>query len=217
MFSTDRCILIAVLLSALAGCADREVGSDIQQADFGDEVRSNDLAQIAAYGGDRVLLGLSEDFRRSAPDMITFAFDSAVIDPTAQRILDQQAAWILRHPIVRLRIYGNTDLVGSPAYNYRLGQRRANAVAAYLVARGVSRGRLEAVVSFGETRPVILTDQPERQNRRTVTEVVGYAAPAAGFDFDGKVAQRVYQEYVSGETPEATEQYAGTQEVFMPQ
>ena len=217
MFSTDRGILIAVVLTALAGCAHREVGYEIQQAGFGDEVRDNKLAQLAAYGGDRVLFGLSEDFRRSAPDMITFAFDSAVIDPTAQRILDQQAAWILRHPIVRLRIYGNTDLVGSPAYNYRLGQRRADAVAAYLVARGISPGRLEAVVSFGETRPLILTDQPERRNRRTVTEVVGYATPGAPFDFDGKVAQRVYQEYVSGETPEPTDQYAGTQEVFLPQ
>jgi outer membrane protein OmpA-like peptidoglycan-associated protein len=213
MSLTDRGILIAALLAGLAGCADREAGYEVQRAGFGDEVRNNKLAQI---GGDQALLGLSEDFRRSAPDMITFAFNSAILDPTAQRILDQQAAWILRHPIVRLRIYGNTDLVGSPAYNYRLGQRRADAAAAYLVSRGISRGRLEAVVSFGETRPLVLTNAPERLNRRTVTEVVGYAAAGAGFDFDGKRAHRVYQNYVSGERP-ALVQYGDAQEVFIPQ
>ena len=106
MFLTDRGTLIAAVLAALAGCADREVGYEIQQAGFGDEIRENDLAQIAAYGGDRALFGLSEDFRRSAPDMITFAFDSSVIDPTAQRALDQQAAWILRHPQMTSALIG---------------------------------------------------------------------------------------------------------------
>ena len=45
----------------------------------------------------------------------------------------------------------------------------------------------------------------------------GGATPGAGFDFDGKVAQRVYQQYVSGETADPTEEYADIQEVFMPQ
>ena len=45
----------------------------------------------------------------------------------------------------------------------------------------------------------MLTNAPERRNRRTVTEVVGYAVPAAGFDFDGKRAYDVYKHYVRGE------------------
>lgn len=210
----ERSALIAMLMAGLAACAHREVGYEVQRAGFGDEVRDNKIAQIGAFGGDRALLGLHEDFRRSATDMITFAFNSATIDATAQRLLDEQAAWILRHPAVRLRIYGNTDLVGSTAYNYRLGQRRANAVAAYLVSRGISSARLEAVVSFGETRPLVPTNDPERLNRRTVTEVVGYASPGAGFDFDGKRAHRVYQNYVSGETPQPVEN-VDVQEVFV--
>ena len=215
MFLTNRGVLTAALLACLAGCANREVGYEVERADFGSEVIMNRQMQIAALGGDRLLLSFSDDFRRSAPDTITFAFDSAVIDPAARQTLDLQAAWILRHPAIRLRIYGNTDLVGSASYNYQLGLRRAQVVAAYFVSRGVGAGRLEAVVSFGETRPIIVTNDPERLNRRTVTEVVGYAVPAAGFDFDGKRAQIVYENYVTGDEPQPV-QNVGATEVFMP-
>jgi peptidoglycan-associated lipoprotein len=216
MCSIKSALQTAAAVVALAGCVDPEVGAMVDQADLGAAVTSNMQAQSTAFGGDRVLLGLSDDFRRSAPDMITFAFNSAVLDPTAQRILDQQAAWIIRHPQVRLRIYGHTDLVGSPAYNYQLGQRRADVAAAYLVSRGVSATRLEAVASFGETRPLVRTNDPERLNRRTVTEVVGYAQPAVGFDFDGKRAHAVYQAYVTGEVRETSSTEESIQ-VFMPQ
>lgn len=217
MCSIKSALQGAAAVVVLAGCADPEVGAMVDRADFGAAVTNNMQAQSTAFGGDRVLLGLSDDFRRSAPDMINFAFNSAILDPTAQRILDQQAAWIVRNPQVRLRIYGHTDLVGSPAYNYQLGQRRADVAAAYLVSRGVSSTRLEAVASFGETRPLVPTNDPERLNRRTVTEVVGYARPAVGFDFDGKRAHAAYQAYVSGEAAEARSYGENMTEVFIPQ
>jgi hypothetical protein len=90
--------------------------------------------------------------------------------------------------------------VGSNAYNKSLGQRRANAVVAYLASQGVSRARLEAVASFGETRPLVYTEGPERANRRTVTEVSGLVArrPAP---LDGKYAELIYREYVASAIP----------------
>ena len=200
MFSINCGLVIAAAVAVLGGCATREVGDEVFRPDFGAGVRSNVQAHVA--GMNAALLGLSQDFRRSAPDRINFAFNSAVLGPEAQRILDQQAAWIVRQPQVRLRIYGHTDLVGSETYNYDLGLRRAQAAAAYLVSRGVEASRLEAVASFGETRPLVPTDDPERINRRTVTEVIGFVQAAAGFDFDGKRAHAVYQDYVTGDVAE---------------
>ena len=53
------------------------------------------------------------------------------------------------------------------------GARPRQCRRAYLSSQGISRSRLEALVSYGETRPVIATAAPERQNRRAVTEVSG--------------------------------------------
>jgi peptidoglycan-associated lipoprotein len=75
-------------------------------------------------------------------------------------ILDKQANFIRQFPEVRFKVFGHTDLVGSQGYNYNLGLRRAKAVVNYLVAKG-SRSRLEAVVSYGKTRPLIQTNGPK--------------------------------------------------------
>jgi outer membrane protein OmpA-like peptidoglycan-associated protein len=130
--------------------------------------------------------------------MINFEFNSANLDGEAQAILAQQAAWIRANPQVKLRIYGHTDLVGSNAYNQRLGQRRAQAAVAYLQSQGVRRGQVEAVASFGETRPLVYTQNRERLNRRTVTQVIGLDRNVSGLDFDGKVANRIYNGYAFG-------------------
>ena len=111
-----------------------------------------------------------------------------------------QAGWIRQFPEVRFRVYGHTDLVGSNAYNQRLGLRRAQAVVHFLVSRGISRTRLEAVVSKGETQPLIVTQGRERQNRRTVTEVTGFVANSR-LILDGKYAQVVYRNYVDSAIP----------------
>ena len=78
------------------------------------------------------------------------------------------------------------------------GLRRAQAAVIYMISRGVRRGQGEAVSSFGETRPLINTQNPERLNRRTVTEVVGLDRSFRGYDFDGKKAVQIYEERYLG-------------------
>ena len=90
--------------------------------------------------------------------------------------------------------------MGSSAYNQRLGLRRARAVVHFLVAHGISRSRLEAVVSKGETQPLIVTQGRERRNRRTVTEVTGFVA-SNPLILDGKYAQIIYRDYIESATP----------------
>ena len=72
---------------------------------------------------------------------------------------------------------------------------------AYWFRQGISRSRLEAVVSFGERQPLIVTEGRERRNRRTVTEVSGFVENHPSL-LDGKYAQVVYREYIrSAEVP----------------
>ena len=183
-------------LTALAACSGGEAGNEITSS-FGAAATNNQLAQSVKLRSG-YLADLSAQFRAAAPDMINFAFNSTELDAEAQAILSQQANWIRANPQIKLRIYGHTDAVGSNAYNQRLGLRRAQAAVAFLQSQGVRPGQVEAVSSFGETRPLVNTQNRERLNRRTVTEVFGIDRRVAGYDFDGKVANRIYTGYAFG-------------------
>jgi hypothetical protein len=101
---------------------------------------------------------------------------------------------------VHFRVYGHTDKVGSTGYNKSLGLRRAKTVVNFLVSQGISRSRLEAVVSFGETQPLIVSEGRERRNRRTVTEVSGFVERHPSV-LNGKYAEIVYREYIRSADP----------------
>jgi hypothetical protein len=79
------------------------------------------------------------------------------------------------------------------------------AVVGYFSARGISRSRLEAVVSFGETQPLVQTQNPEERNRRTVTEVSGFVQDAP-LVLNGKYAEVIFREYVNSAAPAPTVQ-----------
>jgi outer membrane protein OmpA-like peptidoglycan-associated protein len=188
-----RSLLLGLSLVAMAACApNREISSEVNMGDFGNATMNN----VLVHSGQRdYVMALATRFSQEVPDTINFAFDSAVLDGEAQRILREQARWIRQFPEVRFRVYGHTDLVGSNAYNQGLGLRRAQAAVGYLVAQGISRARLEAVVSFGKTRPLILTNEPEVRNRRTVTEVTGFVGRHPTV-LQGKYAEVIFREYI---------------------
>lgn len=187
-----RHLLLAASVLALASCSNREVGYEVDIGTFGNANMNNTLVMT---GQRDYVVALQERFSKEVPDTITFAFDSAALDSAAIAILREQANWIKQFPELRFSVYGHTDLVGSSAYNYALGKRRAQAVVNYFVTQGISRSRLEALVSYGKTRPVVQTQNEERRNRRTVTEVSGFhkRAPTT---MNGKYAEVVSREYV---------------------
>ncbi len=180
----------------------REAGSfgEVQDAGFGAATMSNMQIQTGQKG---YTIGLAKRFEAEVPTTVNFAFNSAVLDATARTILTEQANWIRQFPEVRFRVYGHTDLVGSNAYNKRLGLRRAQAVVAFFASQGISRSRLEAVASFGETRPLVLTQAPERRNRRTVTQVTGFVKNHPGV-LNGKYAEVIFREYVASAQEKGT-------------
>jgi outer membrane protein OmpA-like peptidoglycan-associated protein len=175
---------------ALAAC-DREAGIRLDEGGFGNPTMNNILYQTGQL--DYTVI-LSERFAQEVPTTINFAFNSATLDEEARTILRQQAAFIRHFPEVRFSVYGHTDLVGSRAYNHRLGLRRARAAVDYLVSLGIERSRLDALVSLGETQPIVATEAEERRNRRTVTEVSGFVRNNP-LVLDGRYAQIVYRSY----------------------
>lgn len=84
---------------------------------------------------------------------VNFALESAALTPAALRDLDQVAAALLdpRLTDVSVILEGHTDASGAAGYNLNLSRRRADAVLAHLVRRGVPRDRLRAV-GYGEHR-----------------------------------------------------------------
>ena len=199
--------LTATLLAAasaltVAACTDtsssftQEAGAFLDEGSFGNPTMQNTLAMKGEAG---FVADLANRFSSEVPSTVNFAFNSSALDAEAMAILNQQANWIRQFPELRFSVYGHTDLVGSNGYNRALGLRRAQAVVNYFASQGISRSRLKALVSYGETRPLIVTQDEERRNRRTVTTVEGFVKghPAT---MNGKYAQVIFREYVAAAT-----------------
>ncbi|WP_375260966.1 OmpA family protein [Palleronia sp.] len=200
---TTRSILLAVSFAGfvLSGCANvttwnAPLGSELDEGRFGNPTMNNMLVQSGRIGQ---VEGLNNRFSTEVVSVVTFAFDSATLSPEARAVVARQAAWIRQFPEVSFRVYGHTDLVGSDSYNYALGRRRAEAVVAELVRNGVNRNRLEALVSFGETQPLIVTQGRERANRRTVTEVSGFVGRKGDLLY-GNYAEVILREWIASAT-----------------
>lgn len=116
-------------------------------------------------GGQAILVNL--------PDGVTFATGSYAINPGFQTLLDRVAASLQQYPNSLVDVYGHTDTVGSAASNQRLSEQRAQAVANYLIGRGVSSARIRWM-GFGETQLKIATGDNVNQpmNRRVEIKII---------------------------------------------
>ena len=104
---------------------------------------------------------------------VHFATAKFRVLPDSFPLLNQVAQVLSDFPKMRVSVEGHTDSVGGEAMNMRLSQRRAEAVRDYLVSKGVSPDRLEAI-GFGPTKPIASnkTARGKAQNRRTEFRVV---------------------------------------------
>jgi peptidoglycan-associated lipoprotein len=98
---------------------------------------------------------------------IYFDFDQYDIRPDAQTVLQEISTYLLKNTPVKILIEGHCDDRGTNEYNLALGDRRARAVRDYLVALGISSGRIETL-SYGEEKPVCMeqTEDCWAKNRR---------------------------------------------------
>jgi len=113
-------------------------------------------------------------------DRVFFRTGKALIQWRSRKLLDNVAKVLTAHPeIARIRVEGHTDNVGKPEGNKVLSQKRADAVVAYLVKKGVPAERLEAV-GFGQDTPVDDngTKAGRANNRRVEFKIVGAGSDA---------------------------------------
>lgn len=107
-------------------------------------------------------------------DNLHFAFNSANLTMADKSALDLVAARLGKDaPNAKLSLAGFTDSVGSDAYNLKLSEQRAMAVANYLVQAGVPQANIVAVAGEGEEEPVAdnATAEGRAMNRRVVIAV----------------------------------------------
>ncbi len=98
---------------------------------------------------------------------VNFAFDSAVLDATAQAILKDKAGWLKDNATAATTIEGHCDERGTVAYNVALGERRAEAAKAFLVNLGVPAAKM-TTISYGKEKPLdtAKTEAAYAKNRR---------------------------------------------------
>ena len=103
-----------------------------------------------------------------------FDFDKAVLKPEGKAKLDDLVGKLKAVNLEVIIVIGHTDSIGSVAYNQKLSLRRANAVKAYLVSKGIEANRIQTD-GKGKSQPIAdnKTKEGRAKNRRVEIEVVG--------------------------------------------
>jgi len=105
---------------------------------------------------------------------VLFDFDKSVIKPAGRTRLDDLAGQIKSINLEVVIAIGHTDSIGSDAYNQKLSVRRAEAVKAYLVSKGIEPNRIYTE-GKGKKQPIASnkTKDGRAKNRRVEIEVIG--------------------------------------------
>jgi outer membrane protein OmpA-like peptidoglycan-associated protein len=159
--------------AGIGGLAGAGIGAymDKQERDLRARTAGTDV-QVTRQGDNLVL---------NMPSNVTFAYDSATVQPQFQATLDQVAQVLSQYNETYIDVYGHTDSTGSDAYNQQLSERRASSVASYLETRGVQAARV-GTKGFGETQPIAPNDTEEGRaaNRRVEIRIVPIPASDVG-------------------------------------
>ncbi|WP_151448944.1 OmpA family protein [Lacisediminimonas profundi] len=110
-------------------------------------------APMAAAPAAAAPVSASREIRKvtfSAEEL--FDFDKSVLKPAGKKGLDQLTADLAGVTYTNIAVTGHTDRLGTPEYNQKLSERRANTVMTYLVAQGVQGSKITAA-GVGETQP----------------------------------------------------------------
>ncbi|MDY0957698.1 MULTISPECIES: OmpA family protein [unclassified Sphingomonas] len=154
-----------ILGAGIGGLAGAGIGAymDKQERDLRARTAGTDVQVVRQ--GDDLLLNL--------PSGITFAYNSAQVQPQFRQTLDQVADILSQYKQTYIDVYGHTDSTGSDAYNQRLSEQRATSVADYLASRGVQPARI-GTRGFGKSQPIASNDTEEGRaaNRRVEIKIV---------------------------------------------
>lgn len=110
---------------------------------------------------------VGEGVKLTMDNNLLFDFGSSVLLPETKNSLKTVADNLKKDTQIELLVEGNTDSVGSTAYNKKLSEMRARAVSNFLIAEGIASSRVK-VVGMGEGNPIASnsTEMGRQQNRR---------------------------------------------------
>jgi len=119
-------------------------------------------AQIGAAGATQV-----DAERALSNNVIYFEYDSTAISSDGDAVISKYASYLQANPTARVRLEGHADERGTREYNLGLGERRAQAVEASLLAKGANSNQV-TLLSYGEERPAVQghDEASWAQNRR---------------------------------------------------
>ena len=118
-------------------------------------------------GPDTKVERVGEGVKLTMNDQLLFDFGSAKLRPETLGNLRKMAATLKSDDHTNLLIEGNTDNVGSEAFNKTLSEQRAAAVSNFLIGEGIASNRVK-LIGFGEANPVAsnASETGRQQNRR---------------------------------------------------
>lgn len=152
----------AIIGAAVGGAAGAIIGHQMDQK--AKEIQAKVPGAIVTREGEGLVVTFASG--------LLFDFDSERLRAESKRNLDSLATSLASFGDSNLLLVGHTDSVGTDVYNLSLSQRRAAAVADYLIARGVPAPRL-ATSGRGENDPIAPNDtDADRQLNRRVEVVV---------------------------------------------
>jgi peptidoglycan-associated lipoprotein len=151
MFKKTQLFLAAVSVSALmlAACGTESVKDTSNQTEATPPPPvATEPAPTTNLGGSQITAA-----ELSAQHSIYFDFDKSDIKADGEPVVTLWATYLTQTPAAKVRIEGNCDERGSREYNIGLGERRANAIAQALEAKGVAPSQV-SVISYGKEKPV---------------------------------------------------------------
>ena len=172
-------LFIAASFTMLTACGSIGDTEEPNNADVEDRNGGNSAAyegQTGAYDGSDMaggsaMTGVSGDLSDPNSPLsirtIYFEHDSTQINTQGQSALNAHAEYLSLNPNQQIILEGHTDESGTRDYNLSLGERRAQAVADFLSASGVSSQQIE-IRSYGEESPVSIeqSESARQLNRR---------------------------------------------------
>ncbi len=152
---------------AAAASSDAQLQQSVRDRE---ELRARLLQQFS------LILETRDTARGLVVNMSDVLFDSGkfTLRPLAREKLAKISGIVLAYPSLKLAVEGNTDSVGTEAFNQQLSEQRAQGVRGYLTQQGVPESSTTAT-GFGKTRPIASNDTSEgrQQNRRVELVVSG--------------------------------------------
>lgn len=148
-------LFLVVALVAASGCRKKTPASNGGSETMGDptiiDSGSNLPGEVTAPVDREVTeFGTRVD---ASLEPVMFKFDSASLDNSETAKADKVAAFLNENAAYKVVIEGNCDERGTAEYNMALGERRAQAVRAYLLNVGVGESKVQTL-SYGEEKPV---------------------------------------------------------------